>query len=365
MIDVGSVRLQVLHTPGHRPEHCALTVIDTPNRPSRWRCSPATACSSATSPAPIWRSRPRVGARDLHRSLERLAALPDSVEVLPAHIGGSLCGSARMSTDTRSTIGAQRRHNQMFVNPDEDAFVAELTSGLSPQPPNFKRIVARNRGPLEAHDDPAEAVDAGSAARLQQAGAVVIDGRGVEPFDHGHIPGSVGVPAGVTGFATKVAWIVDPEREVILVGADTAQAETMAMALHAVAVDRTLVLDRRDGCLGGCGLSTSLRGNDRRRRARAAMARGRCPAAGCARARRVGRVPDAGLASTCRITSCPARLGRLDPARPIACICSGGTRSGVAVGLLQRDGLDCVHVVDGVEVWRHLGFPLEFGAVAA
>ena len=58
-------------------------------------------------------------------------------------------------------------------------------------------------------------------------------------------------------------------------------------------------------------------------------------------------------------------LGGLDPTRPIACICSGGVRSGIAVGLLQREGLDPLHVLDGVGVWQQQGFPIEPGAEAA
>ena len=61
----------------------------------------------------------------------------------------------------------------------------------------------------------------------------------------------------------------------------------------------------------------------------------------------------------------PQRLNELDVARPIACLCSGGVRSGVAVGLLQREGIDAVHVLDGIEVWRRRGYPVESGPVAA
>lgn len=364
VIDVGGVRLQVLHTPGHRPEHCALIVIDTTQSTEPVAVLTGDSLFVGDVARPDLAVEPRVGARDLHRSLERLAALPDAVEVLPAHIGGSLCGSARMSTDTRSTIGAQRRHNPLFVNPDEEAFVSELTSGLSPQPPNFTRIVARNRGPLEAHDDAPEAVDADAAARLQQAGAAVIDGRGVEPFDLGHIPGSVGVPAGVTGFATKVAWIVDPDREVILVGADTAQAETMALALHAVAVDRTLVLTGGVDAWVAAGFELrSVETTD----AAALEPRWRAGDVQLLDVRERDEWEEFRIPGSVNVPyhELSGGVGGLDPARPIACICSGGTRSGVAVGLLQRDGLDPVHVLDGVEVWRHLGFPLEFGAVAA
>ncbi len=146
VIEVGAVRLEILHTPGHRPEHCAVIVSDAMGSSGPVAVLTGDSLFVGDVARPDLAIEPREGARALHESLERLAALPDPVEVLPAHIGGSLCGSARMSTDTRSTIGAQRRHNQMFTQTDERAFIDELTSGLGPQPPNFRRIVARNQG---------------------------------------------------------------------------------------------------------------------------------------------------------------------------------------------------------------------------
>ena len=51
----------------------------------------------------------------------------------------------------------------------------------------------------------------------------------------------------------------------------------------------------------------------------------------------------------------------LDPARPIAVICSSGERSGVAASLLVRHGArQVLHVVDGgVGTWAARGWPVE------
>ena len=61
---LGAVTVRAMHTPGHRPEHTAFALDRRgPQRRARGPCSPATACSWATSPAPISPStRPRAPA---------------------------------------------------------------------------------------------------------------------------------------------------------------------------------------------------------------------------------------------------------------------------------------------------------------
>ena len=59
------------------------------------------------------------------------------------------------------------------------------------------------------------------------------------------------------------------------------------------------------------------------------------------------------------------RLDELPRDRPIAAICRGGKRSGLAASILQREGFaDVVHVGQGVGVWRAGGHPVESGAAA-
>jgi hydroxyacylglutathione hydrolase len=57
----------------------------------------------------------------------------------------------------------------------------------------------------------------------------------------------------------------------------------------------------------------------------------------------------------------------LDPARPIAVMCSSGQRSAVAASLLQRAGAaQPVHVADGgVGTWEARGGPMERPEAAA
>ena len=105
--------------------------------------------SSTTLSRPDLAVEKREGARGIFHSLhEQLLSLPAETEIWPGHLGGSLCGGPGMDMKVSSTIGFERRHNDVLAIDDETAFVDQVTAGLPPQPPNFERVVALNRGPL-------------------------------------------------------------------------------------------------------------------------------------------------------------------------------------------------------------------------
>ena len=60
------------------------------------------------------------GARDSFASLRgALMTLPDTCEVWPGHLGGSLCGGPGMDMKTSSTIGFEREHQELLGLTDE------------------------------------------------------------------------------------------------------------------------------------------------------------------------------------------------------------------------------------------------------
>src|SRR5450755_2295145 len=73
--------------------------------------------------------------------------LPDDCELWPGHLGGSLCGGPGMDMKVASTIGYERRHQELLAIEDQDEFVTRTTASLRPQPPNFENIVGLNQGP--------------------------------------------------------------------------------------------------------------------------------------------------------------------------------------------------------------------------
>src|ERR671936_572184 len=115
-LELGALTVRALHTPGHRPEHTgdSLFVGDI--------ARPDLAVDEED------------GARDIFRSLrERLLALPETCEVWPGHLGGSLCGGPGMDLKVSSTIGYELRHNELFTEADEQRFVDRAISSLPPQ----------------------------------------------------------------------------------------------------------------------------------------------------------------------------------------------------------------------------------------
>jgi rhodanese-related sulfurtransferase len=52
------------------------------------------------------------------------------------------------------------------------------------------------------------------------------------------------------------------------------------------------------------------------------------------------------------MNSVPARLGELDPAQPVVCICHHGARSAQVVAFLERQGFDAAYnLAGGIDAW--------------
>ena len=101
---------------------CPATVPSTPPSWSSTAPGPNRPCAVLTGDSlfvndvarPDLAVEKREGAAQLYDAIGRLLELDDGVEVFPGHTGGSLCGSARMSEKTSSTIGFERASNPML-----------------------------------------------------------------------------------------------------------------------------------------------------------------------------------------------------------------------------------------------------------
>jgi len=233
-IELGDVRITALRTPGHRPEHLAFDVEDRSRDEAPWLLLTGDSLFVGDVARPDLAVEPEEGARGLHRSLARLLEHEDFVEVWPGHVGGSLCGGAGMSKKPGSTIGFERRFNPLLRLADEDEFVRELTAAPQPQPPNFERIVALNRGPLVAETTALEPLAPAGAQVLHDAGAVLVDGREPREFDAVHVPGSLSVTQAHSGVGTRAAWVVEPDADVVVLAASDADARGLARNLEAI-----------------------------------------------------------------------------------------------------------------------------------
>jgi rhodanese-related sulfurtransferase len=244
-----------------------------------------------------------------------------------------------------------------------------VLSTLGPQPPNFENIVAINRGPLTPDGAEVQPLAPRQLEQLRAAGALLVDVRTELQFDEAHIPGAVCITILRAGFGSKLAWLREPEHQVVFVGRDDADGRESAGLAAAVGIRDTA------GYLHG-GM-TAWR-EDRRPvavtkrlsvgelhqrweadheafqvldvRELAEWEQGHIPGAVHAPYHDLHRIPD-----------------EIDIDAPIAVICGSGQRAAVAASLLQRHGVrNVIHVVDGgVPLWQRQGWPIQTSDAAA
>jgi hydroxyacylglutathione hydrolase len=358
--ELGTLRVRVLHTPGHRPEHTAFALIDTRRGEEPWAVLTGDTLFVNDVARPDLAIDKTDGARGIFESLQRkLLGLGDDVEVWPGHLGGSMCGGPGMDMKTSSTIGFEKRHNAALSIADEDEFVDVALAGLGPQPPNFKAIVELNRGPLLTQGVELLPLAPRQVEQQRAGGALLVDVRTDQQFDDAHISDAVSIPILTAGFGSRLAWLADRDQPIVFVGRDDEDGRRAGSLAVAVGIRRLA------GFLHG-GM-TSWR-QEKRPVARIE----RLPLADLpARANDVqildvrersewdeGHIPGSAFTPWHDIDGVPDGL---DPARPIAVVCGSGQRAAVAASLVQRHGAErVIHVIDGgVPKWGELGHALE------
>ena len=343
-IALGELVVRVLHTPGHRPEHCAFALIDRRRGDEPWAVLTGDSLFVNDIARPDLAVEKEQGARALYASLHsKLLGLGDDVEVWPAHLGGSLCGGPGMDLKVSSTIGYERRHNKLLGSDGEDGFVDELLAGLGPQPPNFEAIVALNRGPLVTEGVELLSLTPRQVEAKRREGALLVDARTDGQFDDAHIPGAVCNPMTRAGFGTRLAWLADPDREIVLIGRDDDDGRVAGRLAVAVGV-RNLA-----GFLGGGMTSWREEGRDVQAIERVDVHA--IPDGAQVLDVRERSEWDAGHLEGSTFTpwhDIDAVPDGLDPARPIAVICASGQRSATAASLVARAGAEhVIHVTGG------------------
>jgi len=317
-LEVGAVRLRVVHTPGHRPEHCSLVVDGE-------LVLTGDSLFVGDAARPDLAIEARQGAADLHRSVRLLAELADDVVVYPGHVSGSLCGS-NMSDEHSSSIGRERKTNHALRTKLAD-FVEEAATISTPKPPTTERVVALNRGPWLGALSP--------FAELDSPGeATVLDARPVDEFAAGHLPGAISVALDGGSFATRAAFVLDPADPVVIHVRSQAEADEASRLLAAVG------LFEQRGFIRGSGTETT----------QTVSVPELVQLDGTVQVLDVRELNEEPRTDWIAV---PYRLLRsappadVDPGRPVYAICASGARAMLAASLLARQGFDARPVVGG------------------
>ena len=247
VLEVGELRVRVLHTPGHTPTHVSYVVTD------------GSTTSAFTGGSLLYGSVGRTDlisramAEELTRhqfaTARRLAdELADDVTVLPTHGFGSFCSSAAADAQTAdvdprygvatSTIGQQRRENIALTITDEEEFVTTILGGLDAYPRYYAHMAPRNRtGPDPIDLSPPVPADAIELAARIHAGEWVVDLRSRTAYAKDHVVGTVNVEVS-DSLVTYLAWLIPWGTPVTLVGDTPEDVAEAQRQLARVGIDR-------------------------------------------------------------------------------------------------------------------------------
>ncbi|GAC1413571.1 MAG: MBL fold metallo-hydrolase [Candidatus Velthaea sp.] len=352
-IDVGSLRLDVLETPGHTPEGICILVTDTAHAAEPVRVLTGDTLFIGDVGRPDLIGSKGYTAADMAAMLydslhEKILKLADAVEVFPAHGAGSLCGRS-MSTERSSTIGVQRMTNHALQPMSKDAFVALMTTGLPEQPAYFALDAEMNRNGVPALSDlPKPAAMTPQELHVaMRAGALVLDVRPSEVYGPRHIARSTNI--GLDGqFAAWAGALIPFQRRIVIVAADEAAVDESVTRLARIGLATV------DGYLRGgveawhaAGLPTASIPQISVERLNELVGAGKV--AQLIDVRRpaeieTGVVPGA---ISIPLPTLEASIEHIDPNRPITLICGSGYRSSAAGSILESSGLTDITNVDG------------------
>jgi len=363
-LKVGAVRFEVLHTPGHTPEHLSFIAYDT----QRSETEPLAIFSgdflfvgSVGRPDLLGEEAKRGLAHELYQSLHlRLEALPDSVQVYPGHGAGSLCG-AGMSERAESTLGYERRTNHLF-SLSEAAFVAEILGSVPPMPAYYPRMKELNARGAEAFDAIPGTVALSPSeveALTAEQDVTVLDLRRPEAFGGAHIRGAINIGAG-QNLSLWAGWLLGSKSRIVLVN-DQGDDEDSRRGLVHVGLDNIVgFLKAGMPAWINAGLpferTIQVSTEEVRDRSKDKLVLD-------VRSEAEWKAGHIEGATHIMLGDMPQRVQSLPKDRTIITVCGSGYRSSIAASGLAKNGFSSVESMDGgMAAWNKRKFPVETSA---
>jgi len=369
VIELGNIRIKVLHTPGHTPESITLLVSDTTRAEEPWLALTGDTLfvGDIGRPDLVGAEAARGLAGDMHTSLfEKILPLNDSLLIYPGHGAGSLCGKS-IGSMRSTTLGYERKYNDALSPREKDEFVNYATSGLPEQPGNHKRIKSMNRiGPkLLGKVEPHPLTIQESIPHFQR-GTGLLDTRSKDEYVQAHIPGSVHLEAD-DQLSNRIGFVFPPDVPIILLLADPSEYEKVVYSLARVGYDN-VVGYLAEGLDVWEKMGLPITAGDIKdveplelHQLMQSCTNGDCPKIVDVREPweyNQGHVPGAMLIPLGQLS---VRVNELDPEHPIAVICASGNRSQSAAALLGQKGFKTVYNVSGgTGAWMYSGLDLEY-----
>ena len=351
-IDVGALRVRCIATPGHTPEHVAFLVADLRrSEDAQYLFSGGALLVGHIARVDLLGPKLEDAlARAAYESLrERVLTLADYVAVFPTHGGGSACTSSDASSSRWTTLGFERRHNDVAraAMHDFEGFRTAIAKALPVAPAYYASVREVNhRGAPPADERPLAAL-----RDPLPADTVPIDPRAPHVFATAHRRGALNV-VGNDSFAVRVGAVVPHGAPIVILATDRDRVAALRAQLATIGFDE--VRGFADPIPEGLDLE-QMRIVDARSakrladagawlldvRERAEWDEGHAPGA--------THIPYEELSE---------RIAEVPHGRDIVVYCAAGVRSSLAASMLERAGRPATNVRGGFDSWRNAGLPI-------
>lgn len=360
-IQLDSLLIRMLDTPGHTPESSVYIVSDLERGPE-----PALAFTGDTllvgdaGRPDLFPKLKEELASKLYASLRRLEKLADNIEMYPAHGAGSLCGKA-LSSKLSSTIGTEKIHNPAILKHPEPDFIKSFLEDMPEAPDHFSRCSEINRKGASAVSKLNQPVGYSPEAflKLSRAGYVIVDTRDQLAFGAAHIPGAYGLSL-KGNFATFSGWVLPPDKPLLLVLEDMKDMPATLKALYSVGLDQVAgYLEGGMAAYAASGYETARFESISVTEAKERYEKGEILLIDT----RLKSEYDLGHIKCTRHIPAPDMRNKwkeLAGSKPVSFICNSGNRSLLATSLmLNLSGMkNVINVIGGTTAWENLGHPV-------
>jgi hydroxyacylglutathione hydrolase len=368
-ITVGNVRIDVMHTPGHTPEHVSFLVTDceAASEPIAAATGDFLFVGDVGRPDLLERAANvkgtmEIGAKTLFASLKRFELQPDWLQIWPGHGAGSACGKG-ISAIPHSTLGYERRFNWAFKHTEEDTFVSSVLAGQPDPPKYFAEMKRLNKeGPRVLHGfRRPELLDLHALDRKLHEGALVVDTRRATDYAMAHVPGTINIPLNAS-FTTWAGWFVPYTSDFFLIvddrlpqAIDGAVRDLAMIGLDRIAgyfdaavVDQWSAAGRRPGTV------PQITAGDLRE----SLAHGGVTLVDV---RNLNEWEGGHIAGARHVPLgyLGDRIDDIPKTKPIVLLCHSGGRSSIGASILRSRGVEqVINLIGGIGDWHKANFPI-------
>jgi glyoxylase-like metal-dependent hydrolase (beta-lactamase superfamily II)/rhodanese-related sulfurtransferase len=364
VLELGNLRLKVIHTPGHTPESITLLVTDTTRSEQPWLALTGDTLFVGDMGRPdlVGAEAANGLAHDMYHTInEKILPLNDGLLILPGHGAGSLCGKS-IGSMRSTTLGYERISNPALAPRSKEDFVSYAVSDLPEQPGNHTRIKAMNRKGVNPLGVVKQApLSIREAVPHFQRGAGLLDTRPKEAYVAAHVPGSVHLEAD-DQLSNRIGFVFPPDAPIILLLENPADYERVVYSLARVGYEN-VVGYLAEGLDVWEKMGLPLTAGDVKdiepKELHDLLQNGDKPVVVDVREPwefKQGHVPGAILMPLGQLSN---RIAELDPEKPVAVICASGNRSQSAAALFGQKGFKTVYnVIGGTGYWMQSGLPV-------